>query len=125
MQAVVPAIASLGGTHAGGNREQYGYQQRCQGQLQRVWIALGDESADVLVETQRRAEIAVQHAFPVIDILLAERDIEAVGVAGGLDIGRRRAFSQHLQDGIAGDQVDQQKDQRDHEPDYRQRVQHA
>ncbi len=48
----------------------------------------------------------MQHAFPVIDILLAQRDIEAVGVPGCLDIGRRRAFSQHLQNGIAGDEMD-------------------
>ena len=81
--------------------------------------------ADALVEAERWTEVAVQHAFPVMEILLAERDIETVGVAGGLDVGGGCAFAEHLQDGIAGDEVDQQKDQRDHQPDYRERVEHA
>ncbi len=79
--------------------------------------------ADALIEAERRAEIAVQHAFPVVEVLLAQRDIEAVGVARGLDVGGGSAFAEHLQDRIAGDEVDQKEDQRDHQPDYRQRVQ--
>ena len=60
-----------------------------------------------------------------MQILLAQRDIEAVGMPGGLDVSCRRAFSQHLQNGIAGNQVDQKEYQRHDEPDYGQRVQHA
>ena len=43
----------------------------------------------------------------------------------GGNVGRRRAFTQHLLDGIAGDEMDQQEDDRHHQPDYRQHVQQA
>ena len=46
-------------------------------------------------------------------------------MAGSLYVGYRGAFAEHLQDGIAGDQMDQDEDQRNHQPNYRQRVQHA
>ena len=108
-QAIVPAVAPLRRAHAGRNRKQDRHYQRRQGQLQSVGIALGDQARDTLVETQRRPQIAVQHAFPVIQILTAEGKIEAVGMAGGLHIGYGRAFSQHLQDGIAGHEVNQQE----------------
>ena len=40
----------------------------------------------------------------------ASRDVEAVGVSCSLDVSGGRAFSQHLLDGIAGNEVDQQED---------------
>ena len=67
----------------------------------------------------------MQHAFPIVEILLSERHVEAVGVAGGLDVAGGCAFSQHLLDGIAGDEVDQEKNGRDDEPDDGQRVEQA
>ena len=124
-QAIVPAVASLRRAYTRRNRQQDRHHQCCQGQLQGVGIALGDQPRDALVETQRWPKIAVQHAFPVIQILPAQGKIEAVGMAGGLHIGYGRAFSQHLQDGIAGHEVNQQEDERDYQPDYWQRVQHA
>ena len=36
-----------------------------------------------------------------------------------------RAFAQHLLDRIAGDQMDQQKDDGNHQPDHRQHVEQA
>jgi hypothetical protein len=44
-----------------------------------------------------------------MEILLAQRDIEAVGVSRGLDIGGGGAFSQHLKDGVAGDEMDEKE----------------
>jgi hypothetical protein len=35
--------------------------------------------------------------------LFAERGVEAVGVAGSGDVGGRRAFAEHLLDGVSGD----------------------
>ena len=67
----------------------------------------------------------MEHASPVIQVLLAERDIEAVGVARGLNVSGGRAFAQHLLNGIAGDEVDQQEDGGDDEPDDRQGVEDA
>ena len=78
-----------------------------------------------LVEAQGRTQIALQHAFPVVQILPAEGKIETVGVPGSLYVGYRSSFAQHLQDGVAGDQMDQQEYQRDHQPNYRQHVQNA
>ena len=40
----------------------------------------------------------------------------------GLQVGSRRAFSQHLKDGIARHQVDQKKHQGDYQPDHGQGV---
>jgi hypothetical protein len=47
----------------------------------------------------------VEDAAPVVDVLLAEWRVEAVGVAGGCDIGGRGAFAEHLLDGVSGDEV--------------------
>jgi hypothetical protein len=38
-------------------------------------------------------------------------------VAGGLDVGGRRAFAEHLLDGISGDEVDQQEDEANYQPE--------
>ena len=67
----------------------------------------------------------MQNAFPVAEILLAKRGIEAVGVAGGGDIGGRRAFAEYLLDGVSRDEVDEEEDEGDDEPDYRQGVEDA
>ena len=53
---------------------------------------------------------------------MAERDVEAVGVARGLDIGAGGAFAEHRLDGVSGDEVDEQKDDGDHQPDDGQHV---
>ena len=54
----------------------------------------------------------MQHAFPVIQVLPTEGKIEAVGMTGGLISVSGRAFPQHLQDRVAGHQVNQQEDER-------------
>ena len=58
-----------------------------------------------------------------MQILLAQGNIQTVGVPGRLQIGRRRSLAQHLLDGVARHQMNQQEHQRDHQPDHRQRVQ--
>ena len=67
-----------------------------QRQPQRVGIALQHQARDALVVAERWPEVAVQHALPIVDVLLAERSVEAIGVAGGGDVGLRRAFAEHL-----------------------------
>jgi len=42
-----------------------------------------------------------------MNVLLAEWGVEAVGVAGGGEVGLRRAFTKHLGDGVSGDEVDE------------------
>ena len=46
-------------------------------------------------------------------------------MARGGDVGGRGAFAEHLRDGVSGDQVDEQEDEGDHQPDYRQHVEDA
>ena len=67
----------------------------------------------------------MQHAFPVVEILLSQRSVEAIGVTSGRDIGSRGAFAEHLRDGISGDQMDQQEDQAHDQPDDWQSVEDA
>jgi hypothetical protein len=70
-----------------------------------------------LVEAQRRPKIAVHHAFPVVQVLLPEGNVEAVGMTCGSNVSDRSAFTQHLQDRIARHKMDQQEDDRDHQPE--------
>jgi hypothetical protein len=58
----------------------------------------------------------MEDAGPIVEILRQERLIEAVLVAKGSNVGRGCALAEHLQDGIAGNQVNEQKDQGDHQP---------
>ena len=88
---------------------------RCQGQ--RVGIALRYEVGDCVVEADGAAQVAVQHAVPIMEILPPKRLIEAVLMAQGRQVRVRCALAQHLLDGIAGNQVNEQKHQRDHQPD--------
>ena len=40
-------------------------------------------------------------------------------MAEGVDVGRGGAFAEHLDDGVAGDEMDEQEDDRDHNPEDR------
>ena len=78
-----------------------------------------------LVVAEGLSEVAVEDTFPVAEILLAKRHVEAVGVAGSLDVGRGCAFAEHLLDGVTGDEVDEQKNEGDDEPEYWEGVEDA
>ena len=56
-------------------------------------------------------------AFPVVEVLFAERGVEAVDVTRGGDVGGRSAFAEHLLDGVSGDEVDEQEDETHDQPD--------
>src|SRR6202030_2013212 len=80
-QPVGPAVAASGRAHSSGDRKNDGYEKRSQRELQSVGIALGEQARHALLVAERRAEVAVKHAAPVVQILLAEWGIEAVEVA--------------------------------------------
>ena len=46
-----------------------------------------------------------------------ERGVEAVGVAEGGDVGGGGAFAEHLDDGVAGDEMDEEEDDGDDDPE--------
>jgi hypothetical protein len=68
-----------------------------------------NEAADTLIEAQGGPKVAVHDAFPVIQILTPECFVEVIGMTGGCDVSGGRAFAEHLQDGIAGDEMNQQE----------------
>jgi hypothetical protein len=86
---------------------------------------LRDELRNRLVIAYGAAKVAVQHAFPVVEVLISQRSVEAIGVTSGRDVGSRSAFAEHLRDWIAGDEVDQQENQAYDQPDHGQRVEDA
>ena len=67
-------------------------------------------------------EVIAAHKLPQIaSILRMEWQIEPQGMAQLHQLSRRRALPQHLLDGIARDDVNHQKDERENEPQRRQR----
>ncbi len=73
------------------------------------------------MQAQGLAEIAMNDAPKVVTILRCEGLVETVGVPEGGDVGGGRTLAEHLHDRIAGDQMNQQEDDRDHQPKDRQR----
>ena len=61
--------------------------------------------------------------MPVAEILLTQRQIESVLMTQRIQVRRGGPFAQHLRHRITGYKVNQQKDQRDHQPDNRERIQ--
>jgi hypothetical protein len=72
---------------------------------------------DRVAESKRLAEIGVEQAVQIVGVLLAERRVEPVSVTERRDVRRGGAFAEHLDDGVAGDEVDEKKDDRDHDPE--------
>jgi len=62
----------------------------------------------------------VEDAAPVEKILRVQREVEAKSVAEDGDVGGGCALAEHLDDGIAGDEMDKEKDDRDHHPEDRE-----
>ncbi len=56
--------------------------------------------------------------MPVVGVLGGERCVEAIGVAEGGDVGGGGAFAEHLDDRVAGDEVDEEKDDGDDDPEH-------
>jgi hypothetical protein len=52
----------------------------------------------------------MHHAPPVVDVLLPQGKVESVCVAGGREVRRGSAFSQHLRNGVTRHEMNQEKD---------------
>ena len=81
--------------------------------------------ADILIEAQRASHVAVHQAAPIVHVLLPQRNIQPVGMTRRGDVSGYRSFAQHLLDGIARHQVNQQEDHRHYQPDHGQHVQRS
>ena len=95
-------------------------EERGEGEREGVGIALEDEVGDGVVEAEGLAEVGVEETVPVVAVLLAERGVETVGVAEGGDVGGGGAFAEHLDDGVAGDEMDEEEDDGDDDPEDRE-----
>ena len=93
--------------------------------MQRLRITLDHQFGHRLVKSQRSPQVAVKHALPIVDILFANRNIEAICMPRRLKIGCGCAFSEHLLDGIAGNEMDHQEDNRNDKPQHGNGVEQA
>jgi len=114
--AVLPLIAPKCRGNARWDGYEDGDEERGDGELNGVRITGEDEVRDGVVEADRVAEVAVEDSVPVVEVLLAEGLVESVGVAEGDDVGGAGTFAEHLLDGVAGDDVDQEKDDGNDQP---------
>ena len=58
-----------------------------------------------LIQPQRASQVPMEDAAPIVEVLLAQWQVEAVGMAYSGNISGRSAFSEHLLDGITRHQV--------------------
>ncbi len=78
-----------------------------------------------LIQAQGAAQVSVQHAAPVMPVLLWQRHVKPVGMARGGQVGGSGTLAEHLLDGVSGDEVDEQEDDAHHQPDDGQHPGHA
>jgi hypothetical protein len=114
--AVLPSVAMKRGPDAGGNCGGDADEEGGDGEGECVGVPLEDKVGDGIVKTKGLAEIDVEQTVPIVGVLLAERSVEAVGVTEGADVGGGGAFTEHLDDGVAGNEVDEKKDDGDDDP---------
>src|ERR1700737_4323206 len=107
------------GPDAGGDRGRNTDEKRGDGEGERVWVTLEDKVGDGVVEAEGLAEIDAEETMPVVGVLLAERGVETVGVTEDGDVGGGGAFAEHLDDGVAGNEMDEKKDDGDDDPENR------
>jgi hypothetical protein len=67
----------------------------------------------------------MKDSAPVVGVLLEERSIETVGMAESIDVGNGSSFAEHLDDGVAWNEVNEKKDDRDDNPEDRKCKQDA
>jgi hypothetical protein len=104
------------GIDSGGNRDEDPDEQRCQSERQGVGVALQDEVRDRVVQAERLTEVGVDDSAPVVEVLRVDGCVETIGVAQDGDVGGGGSFAEHLDDRVAGDEVDEKEDDGDYDP---------
>ena len=72
---------------------------------------------DRVIEADGSAQVSVEDVAPLVYVLGLERQVEAVVVAEFCEVYGSCAFAKHELHGIAGNEVNQQKYQRNYQPD--------
>ena len=96
------------------NRNQDRDGHRGRGEFGRRRHPLRDRGGHRLIRPNRRAKVAAHDAGHEAGVLHVKRTIQAEALSKCVDVLRRRAVSQHRLHGIAGNQVNEQKDERGH-----------
>ncbi len=81
-----------------------------------VGIAGRDEVGHRFVEADGTAQVTVKDAGPIAQVLLVKGQVEEVLVAQRCRVRGASTIAEHLLNGVAGNQMDEQKDQRNHQP---------
>jgi hypothetical protein len=115
--------AAMRRDNASGNGDGRTDQQSEESQLHRGGIALKDDAANGSLKFEGLAEIAVGHFPKIATVLHRQRAIEAQRVAKFGDLPWGGTFAEHLFDGITWDDVDQKKNESEHQPEGGKRKQ--
>ena len=102
---------------ARGNGNGGANQQRQKRKLQRRGIAFKNNSPYGRLKLQRIAQVSVRQLPKVVPILRGQRTVEPQRMPELRQFPGRGAFPKHLLYGIAGDDVNHQEDQREHQPE--------
>ena len=77
------------------------------------------------MKLKRLSKIAARKTFQIVAVLRQQRLVEAKRMSQLHDLTGCRTLAEHLFDGIAGNDVDHQENERENEPERRQREQKA
>ncbi len=72
------------------------------------------------LKLERLSKVAAAELPQVVSVLRVERQIQTKRMAQLSKLSGCRALTQHLLDGISGDDVNHKKDERENEPESRQ-----
>ena len=119
--AVGRLAAPVSGKHSRRNGNRGADNQRDKGELKRCGIALQDNLAHRRLKLEGLPKIAASELPQVVSILDVERQIQPQYMTQLSQLSRCRTFTQHLLDRIARHDVDHEKDEREDEPECRER----
>ena len=104
----------IGGEDADRQRDQQGDRHRRGGEQRRGRQRAADHREDRLAVEERAAEIAAGEPAEEARVLLAQRAVEAEVGAQLPEIGARGGLAEHQLHRVAGDQVHEEEDERQH-----------
>jgi hypothetical protein len=116
---------SIGGENSSRNGDGSANEQREKRQLQCGWVTLKNNATDWRLEFKRVAKITVRDLREIVAVLREDGLIQAERVPKLLGLAGGGTFTEHLLDRIAGDDMDQQENECQHQPERRQRKQEA
>src|SRR5580692_6490115 len=115
-RAIRGASPSTSGEDTSGNSDGDAHEQRGDRQLQRRRKSLQDNRSDRRRKTQRASPIAACEALKITRVLHAQRLVQPESMTQLRDVLGPRVLAEHLLDGIARNDVNQEKNHRKDQP---------